>query len=88
MAIKLTEKQQAKVNKAVADIDLAAAQAALDALRNDASAANLKAFRKAAGKELRKADLALAEIDIDLFTDDAAAFAEKIEAKFSKKAKA
>jgi hypothetical protein len=54
----------------------------------DGSAGAIKTARKALVKQVRILDKALAIYDIDLATDEAKAFLEKIEAKLAKKAKA
>jgi hypothetical protein len=88
--MKLTEKQMDKIVAIVAAVDITDAKAAVEAIAEhgivkDGSAGAIKTARKALVKQVRILDKALAVYDIDLATDEAKAFIEKVDAKLAKK---
>jgi hypothetical protein len=91
--MKLTEKQMDKIVAIVAAVDITDAKAAVEAIAEngivkDGSDGAIKIARKALIKQVRILDKALAVYGIDLATDEAKAFLDKVEAELGKKAKA
>ena len=77
MAIKLSEKQLAKVTELIASINLAGIATGLDVAAKAPSAERLKILRKDIAKQLHVVDKALAVYEIDLALDEAAALIAK-----------